>query len=56
MLSPAFLCQDPEPIRHRRLVAHVLTMATLEIGHPITILVQMKSGNGLIHARTSLIS
>ena len=28
MLSPAFLCQDPGPIRHRRLVAHVLTMAT----------------------------
>ena len=36
MLSPAFLCQDPRPIRHRRLVAHMLTMATLEIGHPIT--------------------
>jgi hypothetical protein len=29
MLSPAFLCQDPEPIRHRWLVPHVLTMATL---------------------------
>ena len=27
MLSPAFLCQDPEPIRHRRLVTHMLTMA-----------------------------
>jgi hypothetical protein len=29
MLSPAFLCQDPEPIRHRWLVPHVLTMAAL---------------------------
>jgi hypothetical protein len=50
MLSSAFLCQDPGPIRHRRLVAHVLTMATLQIGHPITIFVQMKSDNGLMHA------
>ena len=29
MLPPAFLCQDPEPIRHRWLVTHVLTMAAL---------------------------
>ena len=29
MLYPAFLGKDPEPIRHRWLVAHVLTMATL---------------------------
>jgi hypothetical protein len=29
MLFPAFLCQDPGPIRHRWLVAHVLTMAAL---------------------------
>ena len=39
MLSPAFLCQDPKPIRHRGLVAHMLTMAALKIGHPITILI-----------------
>ena len=29
MLSPAFLCQDPGPIRHRWLVTYMLTMATL---------------------------
>src|SRR5712691_10153398 len=29
MLSPAFLCHDPGPIRHRWLVTHVLTMAAL---------------------------
>jgi hypothetical protein len=39
MLSPAFLCQDPGPIRHRRLVTHMLTMSTLKIGHPITIFI-----------------
>ena len=50
MLSPAILCQDPGPIRHRGLVAHVLSMATLEIGHPITIFISMISNNGLMHA------
>jgi len=29
MLFPAFLSQDPGPIRHRWLVAHMLPMATL---------------------------
>jgi len=50
MLSPAFLCQDPRSIRHRWLVTHVLTMATVKIGDPITIFVQMKSDNRLMHA------
>ena len=54
MLSPAFLCQDPKPIRHRGLVAHMLTMAALKIGHPITIFIEMISNNGLMHPRTSL--
>jgi hypothetical protein len=56
MLPPAFLCQNPEPIRHRWLVTHVLTMATLKVGHPIAMLIQMKSDNGLMHARTSVTS
>jgi hypothetical protein len=56
MLSPAFLYQNPGTIRHRRLVTHVLTMATLQIGHPVTIFIQMKSDDGLIHARASLTS
>ena len=29
MLSPAFLHQDPWPIRHRWLVTHVLTVTAL---------------------------
>ena len=53
MLSPPILCQNPWPIRHRRLVTHMLTMAALEVGHPITILVHMISDNGLMHAHTS---
>ena len=52
MVSPAFLCQDPGPIRHRRLVAHMLTMAALEIGHPIALLVLVKPHNGPIHFET----
>jgi hypothetical protein len=56
MPSPAFLDQDPRPICHRWLMAHMLTMAALEIGYPITILVQMKSNNGLMHELTFLTS
>lgn len=53
MRFSAFLCQDPGPIRHRRLVTHMLAMAALEVGHPITILVHMISDNRLMHAQTS---
>jgi hypothetical protein len=56
MLAPAFLSQDPGPIRHRRLVPHMLTMAALEVGHPIAKFVQMKSDNGLLHPQASLAS
>ena len=56
MLSSTFLCQNPGSIRHRRLMTHVLTMATLKISHPITILVQMISDDELVHAETSLTS
>jgi hypothetical protein len=56
MLFPPFRQQDPGPIRHRWLVAYMLAMATLEVGHPITVFVQMKSDNGLLHARTSVSS
>ena len=54
MLSPAFLCQDPRPIRHRGLVTHVLTMAALKISHPIAIFIEVISNNGLMHPRTFL--
>lgn len=56
MLFPTFFCQDPGAIRHRRLVPHMLTMATLEVGHPIAEFVQMKSDNGLLHPQASLAS
>jgi hypothetical protein len=56
MLFPPFRHQHPGPIRHRWLVAYMLAMATLEVGHPITVFVQMKSDNGLLHARTSVSS
>jgi hypothetical protein len=49
MLFPTFLCQNPRPIRHRRLVTHMLTMATLKIGHPIALLVLVKADNGPMH-------
>src|SRR6185295_13728913 len=56
MLSPTLRRQNPWAIGHRRLVTHVLTMATLEIRHPIAILIQMIADNDLMHARTSLAS
>ncbi len=49
MRLPAFLCQDPWPIRHRRLVTHMLTMAALEIGHPIALFGLVKTDNGPMH-------
>jgi hypothetical protein len=56
MLSPALRRQNPGPIGHRRLVTHMLTMATLEIRHPIAMFIQMIADNDLMHARTFLTS
>jgi hypothetical protein len=56
MLFPPFLCQDPGPICHRWLMAHMLTMATVQISHPIAIFIQMITNNGLLHVQTSLTS
>jgi hypothetical protein len=50
MLVTPFCCQDPQSIRHWWLVAHMLTMAALEIGHPIAKFVQVISNNGLLHS------
>ena len=50
MLGTPFFRQNPGPIRHRRLMAYVLTMAALEIGHPIAILVKMIADYGLLHS------
>jgi hypothetical protein len=50
MLVTPFCCQDPQSIRHWWLVAHMLTMAALEIGHPIAKFVQVISNNGLLQS------
>ncbi len=50
MLVTPFCCQDPRSIRHRWLMAHMLTMAALQIGHPIAILVKMIADYGLLHS------
>jgi hypothetical protein len=56
MLFPTFFFQNPGPIRHRRLVTHMLTMAALQICDPVTLFVQMKPNNGLMHTQASLTS
>lgn len=56
MLLPTFLCQDPRPIRHRWLVAHVLTMATFQISHPIAKFIQMITSNWLLHGASAPVS
>jgi len=51
VLFPARLCQHPWPEGHRRLVTNMLSMATSQIGHPITMLVQVKSNDRSVHGR-----
>jgi hypothetical protein len=50
MLVTPFCGQDPQSIRHRWLVAHMLTMAALQIGHPIADFIHVISHNGLLHS------
>lgn len=50
MLVSSFLCQDPGPIRHRWLVAHMLTVAAMQIGHPVAELIHMIADYGLLHS------
>lgn len=56
MLLPPFLCQNPWPIRHRWLMAHMLAMAAFQICHPVTKFIYMIANNGLLHAQSSLTS
>ena len=39
MLSPTYRCQDPGPIRHWRLMTHMLPMAAEQSRHPIAIFI-----------------
>ena len=46
----AFGCRHPRPIRKRRLMAHVLVVPALELGHPMLIGVAMIADDTLLHA------
>jgi hypothetical protein len=52
MLSPALGFQDPWSEVERRLVAHVLLMATGELGNPLALCVEMKADDRTLHARS----
>lgn len=45
MFATAFLGDDPRAGRPRRIVAHVLSVATLEVGDPMALLIPMKADN-----------
>ena len=51
VLFTARWCQHPWPEGHRRVVTNMLSMATCQVGHPITILVQVKSNDRSVHER-----
>jgi len=42
-------CQDPWATCERRLMPHMLSMTASQIGHPITLLILMKTNNRLLH-------
>src|SRR5690606_34571080 len=43
--------QDPRPIRPRRIVTHVLEMAALQFGHPVSFFVLVKPGYAFLRHR-----
>ena len=53
MLVAADFGQDPWPVRHRRLVTHMLSMAASQIGHPIAVFVEMIPDDRLVHDKCS---
>ena len=54
MPSLAFCGEDPWPAHKRRLMAHMLPVPTRQISHPIAVFVLMKTDDGLIHTRPSM--
>lgn len=40
---------DPRPIHKRRLMPHMLSMATGQIRHPVVLFILMIADNGLVH-------
>ena len=55
MLVSPLAGHDPRPIHKRRLMPHMLPMAAGQIGHPITLFVEVVPDNGLIHDNTQQI-
>jgi hypothetical protein len=49
MLVASGFGQHPWPVRHRRLVTHVLSMAAGQVGHPIAMLVLVIGNDRLVH-------
>jgi hypothetical protein len=49
MLFPAGFGQDPRPVRHRRLMPDVLSVAACQISNPVPILILVISNNWLVH-------
>ena len=50
MLLATHFGQHPGPAGHRRLVTHMLSVATGQIGHPMTLLVLVISNDRLVHS------
>ena len=46
---PSFFRQHPRTTRHRRLMAHVLTMPAAEVGHPMPFFILVISDYRLLH-------
>jgi len=45
----AFFRKNPWPVDERRLMAHMLSVATGQIGNPIPVLILMKADNHSLH-------
>lgn len=52
LLSPSHR-EHPRAIREWRLMSHMLSMTTDEIGYPITLVILMISDDGLLHILTT---
>jgi hypothetical protein len=51
MCLPAMSRDDPGADLPRRIVAHVLGMSALQVGHPLPFVILMKSDDATLHVR-----
>ena len=49
MAAPSLLGQHPRSRRHRRLMAHMLSVAAFKIRHPMTFLILVKADDSTNH-------